>query len=202
MKLPDFSEFIPFRNLRQAMGARRPGHFVLFDPQRHLTGRERSELDQQGRQLPLARLRRLADDTWGLKNTRLLVYRSDQPYFHLAQCPVTQSWDPQTLIWVTTRRSGPLPLGEGKEIELGVCPECLQQLGYKGFDLKRNRKVGYSRLLLKQFSREDFFQVFALYPLQGVQDKPAEPLLKMPQPDGPTTEQSMPGQSGSAPDPG
>lgn len=171
MKLPDFTEFEPFVALRQAMGARKQGHFELFNPERHLNGRERSELDNQGKRLPLHRLRRLADMTWGYKNTRLLVYLPEAADYHLAQCSVTDQWAREQQVQVTTRYQGLLPGDETTGKQRSVCPECLQLLGYKGFDLHRNRKVGYSKLLLRRFSCAEFFQLYRLYPLQGVNDR-------------------------------
>jgi len=171
MKLPDFTEFEPFKELRLSMRARKSGHFELFNPEKHLSGRERSELDQLGRQLPLQRLRRFADDTWGLKNTRLVVYREEDQDYHLAQCEATLSWNSNQSVWVTTRRSGLLPLGSQGEISRQVCAQCLQTLGYKGFDLNRSRKIAYSKNLLKTFSRDDFFKVYKLYPVQGVGER-------------------------------
>lgn len=171
MKLPDFTEFEPFKQLRLNMGARKTGHFELFDPEKHLSGRERSELDQQGRRLPLHRLRRFADATWGLKNTRLVIYRPEDKDYHLAQCDVTQEWQADQLVWVSTRRTGLLPLGSEGDVERQVCAECLQILGYKGFDLNRSRKIAYSKNLLKTFSRDDFFKLYKLYPVQGVGER-------------------------------
>ncbi|SFB97934.1 hypothetical protein SAMN05660443_0978 [Marinospirillum celere] len=171
MKLPDFTEFEPFVELRRAMGARKRGHFELFDPERHLTGRERSELDREGRYLPWTRLKHLADDTWGYKNTRLAVYLSEAEDYHLAQCEVTQTWEAGAYVWISTRRTGPLPLGPEQETRKQVCAHCLQLLGYKGFDLHRNRKIAYSKQLLKTFSRDEFFKVYKLYPVQGVGER-------------------------------
>ena len=171
MKLPDFTEFEPFKQLRLSMKARKAGHFELFNPQMHLTGRERSELDQQGRLVSLQRLKRFADDTWGLKNTRLVVYLAEADDYHLAQCEITQGWEPGQQVWVTTRRAGQLPLGAQGETQRQVCAHCLQLLGYKGFDLNRNRKIAYSKNLLKIFSRDEFFQVYKLYPVQGVGER-------------------------------
>ena len=173
MKLPNFTEFEPFVELRRAMGARKQGHFELFDPGRHLTGRERSELDCQGLQVPLYRLRYLADATWAYKNTRLLVYLAEAAHYHLAQCPITTDWEKNQSVWITTRRSGALPLGSQQESHKSVCAHCLQLLGYKGFDLSRNRKIGYSKQLLKTFDREAFFRVYPLYPVQGVGERSA-----------------------------
>lgn len=171
MKLPDFTEFEPFKQLRLSMGARKAGHFELFNPEKHLTGRERSELDQQGKQFPLHRLKRYADNTWGLKNTRLTVYLAEASEYHLAQCAITQSWQENTSVWVSTRRTGDLPLGANKSSSRQACADCLQLLAYKGFDLQKNRKIAYSKNLLNTFSREEFFQLYTLYPVQGLAEK-------------------------------
>lgn len=172
MKLPDFTEFESFKTLRLTMGARKAGHFELFNPEHHLNGRERSELDLQGKQLPLHRLKQFADMTWGLKNTRLVVYLAEANHYHLAQCSITKSWAYNQNVWVTTRRTGHLPLGD-KSTSHQVCAECLQLLSYKGFDLQKNRKIAYSKNLIKNFSREDFFRIYTLYPVQGLAEKPA-----------------------------
>lgn len=170
MKLPDFTEFKPFKELRLSMGARKAGHFELFNANKHLTGRERSELDQLGKQLSLNHLKHYADTTWGLKNTRLAIYLRSAPDYHLAQCKITQSWANNQSIWVSTRRTGDLPLGN-QSSSRQVCAECLQLLNYKGFDLKKNRKIAYSKNLIKTFSREEFFRVYTLYPVQGLAEK-------------------------------
>lgn len=170
MKLPNFTEFEPFKVLRLKMGARKAGHFELFNPDKHLTGKERSELDQQGKQLPLHRLKHFADATWGLKNTRIAVYLEAATDYHLAQCPLTQSWTNNQMVWVSTRRTGDLPLGN-ESSSRQICAECLQLLNYKGFDLQKNRKIAYSKNLIKTFSREEFFRVYTLYPVQGLAEK-------------------------------
>lgn len=170
MKLPDFTEFEPFKQLRLSMGARKAGHFELFNPDKHLTGRERSELDQQGKQFPLHRLKRFADNTWGLKNTRLAVYLAQENTYHLAQCEITHLWLTNQTVWATTRRVGDLPFGE-QTTSRKICPECLQLLNYKGFDLHKNRKIAYSKNLINTFSREEFFRIYTLYPVQGLAEK-------------------------------
>ena len=161
MKLPDFTEFEPFKQLRLSMGAHKAGHFELFNKEKHLTGKERSELDLQGKQFPLHRLKRYADTTWGLKNTRLVIYLAEAKNYHLAQCSTTQSWQANQTVWVSTRRTGNLPLGENSTARQ-VCPDCLQLLGYKGFDLQKNRKIAYSKNLMNTFLREEFFTIYTL----------------------------------------
>jgi hypothetical protein len=51
VKLIDFTEFEPFNELRSKMCAEQPGSFEMFDPKLHLTGSERSALNQSGVQL-------------------------------------------------------------------------------------------------------------------------------------------------------
>ncbi|GLR62968.1 hypothetical protein [Marinospirillum insulare] len=171
MKLPNFTEFEPFKQLRLSMGARKAGHFELFNPDKHLTGKERSELDQQGKLLPLHRLKYYADTTWGLKNTRVAIYLESASDYHLAQCKVTQAWEVNTSVWVSTRRTGNLPLGAHLASSRQVCADCLQLLNYKGFDLQKNRKIAYSKNLIQNFSREEFFRIYTLYPVQGLAEK-------------------------------
>ncbi|NLW05926.1 MAG: hypothetical protein GX029_12000, partial [Pseudomonadaceae bacterium] len=87
-----------------------------------------------------------------------------------AQCSTTQSWPANQAIWVSTRRTGNLPLGELSTARQ-VCASCLQLLNYKGFDLQKNRKIAYSKNLIQTFSREEFFKIYTLYPVQGLAEK-------------------------------
>ena len=61
MELIDFLEFEPFNQMRERMGTDQLGQFELFDPERHLTGDERSELARQGMPLPRSVLGRLLE---------------------------------------------------------------------------------------------------------------------------------------------
>lgn len=171
MQLPDFTHFKPFVQLRHQMQARTRGQFELFNPLQHLNGQERSELNLTGRQTRLQRLRRLADNTWAYKNSRLLVYLEAAPDYHVAQCQITHSWEAQQNIWISTRLIGALPLGSNNSSQRQVCEHCLQLLGYKGFDLSKNRKIAYSKKLQLNFARPDFFQLYTLYPVRGLADK-------------------------------
>lgn len=168
MQLPNFTEFEPFIKLRHQMGAARQGHFELFNPLEHLNGKERSELDQHGRLVNLRNLKRWADLTWGYKNTRLALYLADAPDYHLAQCAITLSWANSDSVWISTRRTGVLPLGAEQNTKRTICSACLQLLGYKGFDLNKNRKIAYSKKLLQEFEREEFFRIYPLYPVIGL----------------------------------
>lgn len=178
MQLPNFKNFEPFNQLRQKIGTNRLGTFELFNPSKHLTGKERSELETHGKRLKLNQLTLWADHTWGIKNTRLLVYLAEENIYHLANCTGCQALNPDAEVWVSTRLNGALPpTFLNKELlnkkiaspeERQVCPDCLQLLGYQGFDLTRNRKIAYSKSLLANFNRQEFYQTYTLYPVRGM----------------------------------
>ena len=100
MKLLYFIEFEPFNQLRKKIGTDDFGFFELFDPLVHLTGSERSELENTGVLRKPADLRVLPDKTLAFKNSRVLAYVSDEswyrshreyPTFHLAFCSQLES---------------------------------------------------------------------------------------------------------------
>lgn len=86
MRLPDFNQHEGMLCLRRQMNARRPGHFVLFDASKHLTGQERSRLENQGVKTSFDSLRVLPDQTLAIKNGRVLV-------FFLSEDPVLTAHD-------------------------------------------------------------------------------------------------------------
>lgn len=183
MKLPDFNKDEGMLSLRRQMNARRPGHFVLFDASRHLTGQERSQLENQGLKTSYDSIRILPDQTLAIKNGRIIVFfaddlqllkddskpirRREKEHFHVAGCSVLQNRCKEPII-ATTCLTSPFPVpGEGsKRRSLTVCPECLTLLAYKGFSLTRNRKIRYSEILLRNFQLQDFFRVYTLYPVR------------------------------------
>lgn len=175
MKLPDFNQFEPVLDLRRQMAATKAGHFELFDPDKHLTGEERSRLENRGVAVTLDALRILPDMTLAIKNGRVVVFEKEKSagkraFFHLALCPELESLSDNTLI-ATTCQSSPFPvLADKKRRSLSVCPECLELLGYKGFSLNRNRRIRYSEQLMRHFELADFFRLYPLYPIRhGVQ---------------------------------
>lgn len=95
MELPDFTEFAPFNGLREKMEATELGYFELFDPAVHLTGNERSELENGGILRRLDEVKFLPDNTLAIKNSRVLLYNPDENYYrshrefptyHVARC--------------------------------------------------------------------------------------------------------------------
>lgn len=164
MKLPNFLEDEAFNQLRKKMGTSMYGYFKLFNPKYHLTGQERSLLELQGKRVSIRNLLPLADFTWAFKNTRVILYFPESSVYHLAQCQESKQHE---YVYISTKREGDLPLIEQKTrtAPLEICGYCLQILGYKGFDLRKNRKVAYSQKILREFSRSEFFRLYRQYPI-------------------------------------
>lgn len=185
MELPDFTEFAPFNELREKMDARELGYFELFDPAVHLTGSERSELENGGILRRLDQLKFLPDNTLAVKNSRVLIYNPDEnyyrshrefPVFHVAKCAQLDSniaEQPDTEYLVTTRIADDydlLKIRPGGDVSLAshgfvVCKDCLHKLRYRDYDQFRNRKRGYSQKVLNDFRLREFFRLYPMYPL-------------------------------------
>jgi hypothetical protein len=185
VKLPDFKDFEPFNALRAKIGTQELGFFELFDPAVHLTGSERSELENPGVLLQADSIRVLPDKTLALKNSRVLVYVPDEswyrnhreyPTYHLAWCSQLASQreeHPAMEYLVTTKLSDDYkllkirPSGEVTLTDHGlvVCKHCLHTLRYKDYDEFRNRRRGYSQQVLSNFSLRDFYRFYQQYPL-------------------------------------
>ena len=185
MELLDFTEFEAFNELRRKIGTDKLGYFELFDPAIHLTGAERSELENPGKLLRPQEIKVLPDKTLAMKNSRVLAYVPDENYFrnrreyptyHLAQCEEFETLRrelPGQELLVTTRVSMDYDLvklrpgGDVSVVNHGmvVCKHCLHTLRYKDFDAYRNRKRGYSQKVLSEFRLQDFFRLYQQYPL-------------------------------------
>lgn len=185
MKLPDFTEFSPFNDLREKIGTQELGFFELFDPAIHLTGSERSELENTGRLLKPSGIKVLPDKTLAIKNSRVLAYipdeawyrnRREYPTYHVAWCSELESLQaehPVQELLVTTKMSNDYNLvkikGSGEvslsEHGLVVCKHCLHTLRYRNYDEYRNRRRGYSQKVLNDFNLKDFYRFYQQYPL-------------------------------------
>ncbi len=185
MKLPDFREFKAFNKLREKIGTEEFGFFELFDPTIHLTGSERSALENPGLLLCSGALRVLPDKTLAIKNSRVLAYipdetwyrsRREYPTYHLAWCSQLEEQlaeHPNLEYLVTTKISEDYKLlkirssGEVSLTEHGlvVCKHCLHTLRYKDYDEFRNRRRGYSQKVLNEFSLKNFYRFYQQYPL-------------------------------------
>ena len=148
MELMDFTEFEPFNDLRRKMGTDRLGYFELFDPAIHLTGSERSELENVGRLVKPNELRILPDKTLAIKNSRVLAYNPDEswyrnhrqyPTYHVAFCSQLEELikqQPEQDLLATTRIDQDYelvrirPSGEVTMVSHGfvVCKHCLHSL--------------------------------------------------------------------------
>ncbi|MEX0965518.1 MAG: hypothetical protein WDZ52_15940 [Pseudohongiellaceae bacterium] len=185
MKLPDFTEFEPFNRLRAKIGTAELGFFELFDPAIHLTGSERSELENTGLLIYSKQLRVLPDKTLAVKNSRVLAYIPDEswyrshreyPTYHVAWCSQLEELQAEHSsqeFLATTKLSDDYRLlkirGSGEvsvsDHGLVVCKHCLHVLRYKDYDEFRNRRRGYSQKILNDFNLKDFYRFYQQYPL-------------------------------------
>lgn len=167
MELPDFLEFAEFNRLRERMGAEQLGAFEFFDPRLHLTADERMALEA-GIETGWAALRCMHDYTLAYKNSRVLVELQvpgtdpQAPVYHLAYCRILQNWRrerPQQRLMLGTRQP------QASAWPKRVCPDCLQQLQFQGYDAARTRHRHYSERVLEEFDLIEFFQRYPIYPL-------------------------------------
>ena len=154
MELEDFLAFEPFNQLRAAMGTDQFGYFELFDPNIHLTGEERSQLDRQGLTLPSHQVGRLLDHTLCYKNSRVVLV--GRGCYHLSHCESLQAGEEVTIA-TSLQPLNPV---------LSVCPACLQLLGYQGYDAQKARKEGYNARVLADFALPHFWREYPPYPIK------------------------------------
>ena len=159
MELIDFLEFEPFNQMRERMGTDQLGQFELFDPERHLTGDERSELARQGMPLPRSLVGRLLDHCLCYKNSRGAITVDD--VLHVARCDCFPERD-QYRAGTSARAFEGQPL---------VCTACLQILNYKGYDEHKARKEHYNRQVVERFTLDAFWSGYLLYPLNRDREK-------------------------------
>ena len=157
VKLPDFLHYEPFNQLRAKMQTEELGHFEFFDPRIHLTGGERSTLARTGLKLIDSPLLLLSDHTLGYKNSRVAVTFAD--HVHVSGCKtlVHHGQDYRNIRVVTS---------DDASEQCAVCSECLHLLRYQGFDAYKERKAVYSQQVLEEFTLEQFFAFYTLYPVK------------------------------------
>jgi hypothetical protein len=170
VELFDFLTFEPFNRMRAQMGTDQLGQFELFDPDRHLTGDERSILAREGALLPRGELGRLLDHCLCYKNSRIAVL--EEGVLHLARCDGLPQIA-QYRVGTSTRAL------EGFDT---VCPACLQILSYKGYDEQKARKERYNQQVIERFSLEAFWSDHIPYPLNRDREK-VKPLDRAAEPE-------------------
>lgn len=153
MKLPDFLHFSPFNELRERMGAERLGYFEMYDPKRHLSGEERSDLRTQGLLVPRSALYFLGDHTLAYKNSRVgLVV---EKVLHVTRCKVVSGFEQGMVV------ASDEAIAEG----VTACKDCLHHLRFDGLDLDKERKHHHNQRVIQQFSLIRFYESYRDYPL-------------------------------------
>lgn len=154
MELIDFLKDEKLNQLRQKMGACEYGHFVMFDPERHLMQAE-LELLNAGVDIKINMLHRQPDRTLSYKNSRVWVISTDE--LHIANCEkIKQLRHRSTQVRISNQY---LPK------DLPVCPHCLLELQYQGLDTRRMRRVDYIEQLVKEFSMDEYYKRYPIHPL-------------------------------------
>lgn len=162
MHLPDFTEFKPFNDLRERMGATKLGFFEIFNPDLHLTGFERSKLATEGITVPRTAIAQLIDFTLCYKNSRVSVVSGG--ILHVCRC---KDLPDSAELFIAT---------DSKSVKVNpVCRECLQKLHYEGYDSMKARRESYSQQVAERFSLDKFWQQFKLYPVSEKKE-PRRPL--------------------------
>ena len=175
MKLPDFTEFEPFNDVRERMGAEEYGDFVFFDPSLNLTGHERLSLQQEGLAVEDQHLRVGEDYTLVYKDSRILLLCSSpqlltERYYHLADCATVAALRDEGLANSKWMLRTTIPAGQ--EQTYHVCADCLQRLSYRGFDSHRQRHRDYSDRIQQAFELQDYFERYPMYPVSSVSSAP------------------------------
>jgi hypothetical protein len=174
MRLPDFTEDVGLIALRRSMGADVPGSFSPnYRPER-LTLAELEQLATGGRDVSIDDVVVLEDGTLSYKDSRVLVYIRDfaqdggrhwVPRFHVADCRTLQQQRQRNRFGhyvVATRDDGFFQVNlirRGRNVtsellQLAVCQNCLDKLGFDGFSLelsKKNRRTIVSRFRIVRF---------------------------------------------------
>jgi hypothetical protein len=174
MRLPDFTADAGLIALRRLMGAEAPGLFSPSYRPDKLTLAELKQLATDGKDVSIDDVVVLEDGTLSYKDTRVLVYIRDfsqdggrqwVPRFHVADCRTLQQQRQRNRFdhyVVATRDDGFFQVNlirrgtrvTSQLIELAVCQNCLEKLGFDGFSLnlpKKNRRTIVSRFAIRQF---------------------------------------------------
>lgn len=154
MELIDFLKDEKLNELRQKMEALEYGHFVSFDPERHLMQSE-LELLSEGIEMDISDVHRQPDRTLSYKNSRVWIISGGE--LHLANCEKVKKLRNAEARVVISNQYIPK--------DLPVCPQCLLELQYQGLDTRRMRRVDYIEQLVKEFSMDEYYKRYPIHPL-------------------------------------
>jgi hypothetical protein len=182
MKLPDFTTFAPFNQLRSMMGAPLVDTFVVEKPNQ-LTIADLEAMQGEGVEIPIEELRVLQDGTLAYKDSRVLLHIRDvasyghnvsMPKFHVANCETLQKMKTHQrferyVVSIRTDGKFTVHVMQGKSFirklhPLDVCKHCLMALAFKWF-----RSYYKDREIFNAFSIEEYF---SLYPRNLFVTKP------------------------------
>lgn len=144
MKLLDFHNSDELNRLRQVMGDIHLGKFELFDPIRHLTAQERSQLQNNILDVSVQEFFACKDKSLGYKNSKVLAVRKE--YYHFAMCDKLLKGIKQGTV---TNLS--ITFNADLLLKKDVCEYCLHAIAFQGFDAYRKRHQEYNHKIVKEF---------------------------------------------------
>jgi hypothetical protein len=178
MKLPDFTNNVEFRMLREAMGAHAPGNFSTSFRRRLVTSEELGLLGSSGIDISFDELTELEDGTLAYKDERVLVYirdvsvfggKFDLPRFHIASCRTLREMREKNRFGKYVAASPDDGIFEIKRIvngqlhgsakaKLRVCQNCLDALSFDNFsyDLAKTERSK----IVTSFTIQRFFEKY------------------------------------------
>jgi hypothetical protein len=177
MRLPDFTDDAGLIALRRSMGAEAPSYFSPSYRPDKLTLTELQQLATEGKDVSIDDVVVLDDGTLSYKDARVLVYIRDfsqdggrqwVPRFHVSDCRTLQQQRQRNHFShyvVATRDDGFFQVNlirrgtrvTSQLIELAVCQNCLDKLGFDGFSLNlsaKSRRTIVSRFTIPRFFAE------------------------------------------------
>jgi hypothetical protein len=181
MKLPDFFKFESLNGLKARMGIPHDvyGSFSLeIDPGR-LTPEELDRLTGEGLDVYFNELTILPDGTLAYKDSRVLLYIRDvhiyghqesEPRYHLFNCTTLLEMSQKKRFdryVISTKINGIFKLNiikkskvkTSEDRRLSVCQNCLDGLGFKGFNLQRMNKKTRGKFVA-EFVPDHFFEQY------------------------------------------
>ncbi|MCJ8311800.1 MAG: hypothetical protein HRU38_06025 [Saccharospirillaceae bacterium] len=152
MKLPDFTDFEPFNNLREQMGAELWALDETFNEQLHISLSEKALLTSDYMAVSLDQLSRDVDYRLRYKNANVVLI--DENIFHLAACQnVLKKQGIQKVSWEVTNEM--------------VCMQCLHQMNFDGVNLQKSRRQVHNQTVFDNFNLQKYWQNYPNFPLKS-----------------------------------